>query len=157
MKLGKEEEKKERKRFLERKKVFGIERDKVEDTKFKVYLEDKEIGLSGIIDTLLILKRDELLPVEIKYTDSAQVKKHWKKQLTGYSLLLEKEFKTNVEEGLIYFPEQNETIPVNIRKQDKEHLLRDIERIRELIKSERIPRKVDEKRCGYCEVRKYCV
>lgn len=157
MKLGKEEEEKERKRFLERKRVFGIGRDKVSETKFKLYIEDEKLGFCGVIDTLLILKNGDVIPVEIKYTNSADVKKHWKKQLTGYSMLLEKEFDFSVSRGMIYFPEQNETIFVDIKKQDKEHLKKDIKRIRELIKSERIPRKVSEKKCSYCEVKKYCV
>ncbi len=157
MKLGKEEEKKERKRFLERKKIFGIDREEVEETIFKVYLENQEIGLCGIIDTLLLLDDGSMLPIEIKYTDFVSVRRHWKKQLTAYAILLDKEYDAEVDKGFIYYPEQNESRVVEIDQEDKEFLLLDVERVRELIESERIPRKVSEKKCGYCEVKRYCV
>lgn len=157
MKLGKEEEQKEKKRVLERKDVFGFDRDEVSETTFKVYLEDAEIGLCGIIDTLLLLRDGTRVPVEIKYTDFVYVRRHWKKQLTAYSLLLDREYGTEVEKGVIYYPEQNKNITVDITEEDKEFLLLDIERVRQLIESERIPRKVSEKKCGYCEVKRYCV
>jgi len=86
------------------------------------------------------------------------VKKHWKKQITSYSLLIEGEYEVEeVSRGVIYFPEQNEPISVDITQEDKEFLLKDIERIRDLIESERVPRKVSEKKCSYCEVKRYCV
>ncbi len=158
MKLGKEEEEKERKRFLERKKVFGFDREKIENVEFKTYLESEEIGLCGIVDTLVTLEDGEKVPIDVKYTDSASVKKHWKKQITSYSLLIEGEYEVEeVSRGVIYFPEQNEPISVDITQEDKEFLLKDIERIRDLIESERVPRKVSEKKCSYCEVKRYCV
>lgn len=158
MKFGKKEEKKERKRLLERKKVFGFDEENIQDVEFEIFLENEKIGLSGIVDTLVTLKKGEKVPVDVKYTETASVKKHWKKQITSYSLLVEEEYDVEeVSRGVLYFPEQNEPIFVDITQEDKEFLLKDIEGIRELIESERIPRKVSEKKCGYCEVKKYCV
>lgn len=77
--------------------------------------------------------------------------------ISGNSLLLDREYGTEVEKGVIYYPEQNKNITVDITEEDKEFLLLDIERVRQLIESERIPRKVSEKKCGYCEVKRYCV
>ena len=157
MTFGKEEENKERKRVTERKDVFGIERDQIEEALFKLYIEDKSIGLCGLADTVLRLKDGRIIPIDIKYSDFVSVRRHWKKQLTAYAILLSNKFETNVDCGILYFPEQNKQIFVDITKEDKKFLLLDIEKVRELIISERIPRKVDENKCRYCEVKKYCV
>ncbi|MDI6903700.1 MAG: CRISPR-associated protein Cas4 [Methanocellales archaeon] len=157
MSYGKKEQEKERKRVTERKDVFGIPRDEVEEVLHKVYVEDRKIGLIGQVDTVLKLKNGTILPVDVKYTNFVRVYRNWKKQLTAYALLLSSEFGCDVNEGILYFPKQKEHVRVDISKEDKDFVLMDLEKLRGLMASEHIPRKTDEKKCRYCEVARYCV
>jgi len=72
----------------------------------------------------------------------------------AYALLIEKEFGKEVKKGALYFPKQRKKLTVYITKEDKEFVVRDIEKIRKLVKSEKMPRGRD--RCGYCEMKKFC-
>jgi len=45
---------------------------------------------------------------------------------------------------------------VAISQGDKESLIRDLERMRRLIASEKMPPKARREACRYCEVSKYC-
>lgn len=151
MEYGKKEHEMEHRRVKERKSIYGFENAKVYH---KIYVEDEELGLFGQIDTVLELENSDVIPVEVKYSDFKKIYENWKKQLIAYSLLLEKRFLKPVRLGIFYFPKQKKRIEVPITEQDKRFLIRDIERIRELVRSEKIPR--GRSRCGYCEVRKFC-
>lgn len=157
MGYGKEEQEKERKRVTERKDVFGIPREYVDDVITKLYIEDYRIGLCGQIDVVIKLKDGTMLPVEIKYTDFVEAYRGRKKQLTAYAMLIESDFGCKVDTGILYFPIQNEQIEVEITEEDKNYVLKDLEKISDLIASEKIPRKVEKKKCEYCEVKRYCV
>jgi len=39
----------------------------------------------------------------------------------------------------------------------REHLREYVEAIRRILAEERLPAKVAEQKCGYCEVKRYCV
>lgn len=157
MEVGKEEHIKEMKRMLERKDVFGIPRDDVVEVFMKLFIEREDIGLQGLTDVILKLKSGDYIPVDIKYTDFVAAQRHWKKQLFAYAMLIDGRFQTKTERGVLYFPEQNRQLFVDISEEDKQFILVDIERIRELIASERIPCKVEETKCRYCEVARFCV
>lgn len=157
MTFGKDEQKREKKRVTERKDVFGLPREELDQILRKVHILNPIIGLYGQIDVVLKHKNGELLPVDIKYSDFVQVARHWKKQLTAYAMLLDFKFDTTVRKGILYFPKQKEHLGVGITEEDKKFVLRDLETIRELIRTEIVPRKVDESKCRYCEVAKYCV
>ena len=157
MEHGREEQEKERKRVLERKDVFGIKREEIEDIIEKLHLESEKIGLVGNIDIVLRLKNKDFVPVDIKYSDFVFAQRHWKKQLTAYSMLLEEKFNCKVNKGILYFCEQNESLFVDINEDDKNFVLVDLEKIRDLFRTEVIPKKTDESKCRYCEVIKYCV
>ncbi len=154
MEYGKEEHEREHRRVKERRFLYGVDRDEVKSVHHDLYLEDEEIGLYGQIDTVVELKNGEMLPVEVKYSDFDQIFENWKKQLLGYGLLLEKRFGRTVKRGLFYFPKQRTRKIVEFTVEDKQSILRDVVRIRELVKSERMPRGRD--RCGYCEMSRLC-
>jgi len=103
------------------------------------------------------VQRKTIIPIEIKYSDFVAAYRGRKKQLTAYAMLLESKYGKKVRKGILYFPEQNEQIEVEISEEDKKYVLRDLEKIRAMIKSERMPGKVEESKCKYCEVAKYCV
>jgi len=121
-----------------------------------VYLENEEIGLCGIVDILLVLYDGGHIPVEIKYTDLPEVTYGRRRQLAAYALLIDNSFRTNTRNGILYFTEQNREVFVKFTNEDKEGVLADLERIRKLIRDEKLPRKANSKRCSYCEYLKIC-
>jgi CRISPR-associated protein Cas4 len=118
-------------------------------------LEDNDLGLTGQIDAVIELKNNKILPVEIKYSDYMDAFRSRKKQLIAYAILLEKKFNRIIDEGILYFPDQNKQITLPISYEEKKHLIKDIEKIRSLILSERLPLKSNTERCKYCEVANY--
>nr|MDO8098760.1 CRISPR-associated protein Cas4 [Candidatus Njordarchaeota archaeon] len=156
MEVGKEEQERERKRLKERKDRFGYPPEQIQNIVTTQYIESPQLGLAGQIDLTLELKDGTLVPVEIKYTDTPTIQRQWKKQLTAYTLLLEHKHNKKVTKALLYFTEQNKTIPVEITEEDKTFLKKDIERLNHLLKSELVPRRTDEAKCRYCEVARYC-
>lgn len=156
MAAGTSEHNKDKKRSSERKGLYGLPRELVKEVLRKKSLTDPDLGLTGLIDVVLVMTDDELLPVEAKFTDLPYVQRQWRKQLTAYAMLLEAEYKKQVTRGLLYFILQKKCEIIDIGNDDKDALKRDIITIRELIGSEKIPHKVDESKCGYCEMKKYC-
>lgn len=156
MDKGKEEHERERRRVKERQNIYGFEPSEVREVMHDVPVEYKEIGLHGQIDTVVILSSGEVFPVDVKYSDFGAVRRNWKKQLVGYSILLERHFNRRVDCGILYFPSQKRSIRVPISPEDKESLLKDVQRIRGLLKSEAMPRGARKEMCRYCEVAKYC-
>jgi len=156
MSMGSDEHAKERKRLAERKTVFGFKPEEVRRVHSKLMLEDPELALVGQIDNVVELSDGQLIPTEIKYTDYVSAYESRVKQLVAYAILLERNYKTSVRTGILYFPIQNRQIKVAIGHEDKESLIRDLERMRRLIASEKMPPKARREACRYCEVSKYC-
>ena len=156
MHLGREEQEKEVKRLSERKDVFGIQRGEVEKIEENKYLECKELGLCGIMDVLLTLRSGEMIPVDIKYTSYPFLSTGRVKQIIAYSLLLDHGFRTNTRRGIVYYPQQNKQDSIKISISDKDALLKDLERIRNILSSEKIPRKTASEKCDYCGYLKIC-
>jgi len=156
MDMGKEVHEKEHCRVKERKTIYGFQKDEVAEVIHDLAVEDVNNGLYGIVDTTIILKNGEVVPVDVKYTDSEKVRINWKKQLTAYALLLEYRFKTTVKRGFIYFPAKHKQIQIDIPSEAKAVLKHDIKKIKELINSERMPNVSKGKQCNYCEMKKLC-
>jgi CRISPR-associated protein Cas4 len=156
MKEGSDEHLREVKRLKERKSIFNFLRSEVKAIHYKLKLENEKLGLVGQVDLAIELNNGEIIPVEIKYSDYTEKFIGRKKQLVAYSLLLEEKFKRTIKEGIIYYPAQNKQVSVDISYADKKSLIKDLERIRESIRSEKIPRKANSAKCNYCEVIRYC-
>jgi CRISPR-associated protein Cas4 len=146
----------ERRRMLERKTLYGFDRDDVERVVEKLHLYDETLGLEGVIDQTLFLKTGEVIPVDVKYTDIPQVQRQHRKQLIAYALLLDREYNITVNRGIIYLTKQRKNLEVSITWSEKKNLIKNIEEIRKLIKSEKIPRKASSSKCEYCEVKRFC-
>nr|MDO8134015.1 CRISPR-associated protein Cas4 [Candidatus Njordarchaeum guaymaensis] len=157
MEYGREVHDRERRRMTERNRIYGFRKDLVEEVLQRLRIEAPEIGLNGQVDVALKLKTGEFLPVDTKYTDEVEVQRQYRKQLHAYALLLDHRFNTNVTRGIVYFAKQHRLRLVKISGEDKKSLLREINIIRETMSSEVIPQKVSHEKCGYCEVKKYCV
>jgi CRISPR-associated protein Cas4 len=156
MRLGKSEHEKEHKRVKERVTVYGFDPHEVERVSHNVYAEH-ECGLYGQIDTVVVLRSGNAVPVEVKYSDQMTIFRNWRKQVTAYALLLQTVFGPRVKYGLIYFPRKKTRCTVAITHDDVMEVLNDVKRLRRLLESEHLPRGAREAKCHYCEVAKLCV
>ena len=154
--MGKEEHDKEHRRVKERITVYGFSEEDVAQVIHNLAVEDINLGLYGMVDTTIILKDGEVVPVDVKYTDAESVRVNWKKQLTAYALLLESRFKTVVKRGFVYFPSKHKQIQIDMPDEAKSALKQDVKKIKELIESEKMPNVSKGKQCSYCEMKKFC-
>lgn len=151
-----DERREEKRRWKERKEIYGMPREKIKKVMHRVYLRSEKLRLSGILDVMLETVDGDMIPLDMKFTDRPYVTREWKKQLTAYAMLIEDQTGRKVATALLYFTKQNRTERIEITQQDKQFVLKDLEDIRKLIASERLPRKTNPKKCGYCEFRRYC-
>lgn len=157
MEFGKKEDELEEERLEERKTIYGFDRSKVKEIMHNLYLEDEKIGLAGQVDTVMRFESGECIPVDSKYTDEVAVQRHYRKQLVAYSFLIESAFQTKVTRGVLYFSKQKKSVIVPLLAEDRDSFQKDLESIRRILRGESIPRKVSERKCGYCEVARFCV
>ncbi|MFA5868217.1 MAG: CRISPR-associated protein Cas4 [Candidatus Bathyarchaeia archaeon] len=157
MEYGDEIHEREKRRMLERKDLYGFDKDEVSDVIQDLQVESRRLGLRGKLDVVLRLRDDDLVPVETKYTDFVSPQRHYLKQLYAYALLLEEWGGAPVKKGIIYFAQQKKSIAVDITRDDKESVMRDIAVIERMLSSEEPPRAVSPEKCSYCEVKKYCM
>ncbi len=156
MRLGREEQSKEMKRMLERNELFGFSRNEVEQVEPNKYLENAELGLCGILDLLLKLKTGEYIPIDIKYTSYPFLDAGRVKQIVAYSVLIDRTYNVFTGRGIVYYPEQNKQDVVKITAEDKAFLLKDLEKIRAILSSEKIPRRTSSRKCNYCGYKAIC-
>jgi CRISPR-associated exonuclease Cas4 len=156
MVLGKEEQARESKRLLERNDLFGIPREDVLEVIPRKFVSSEKLRLKGIIDTLLLLRTGCVVPVEIKYTDDPEVNLSRKKQLFAYMLLCEQALGQECPFGILYFPDQNRSVRLTATEGDKVAVIKDLEQIWGMFRTESLPRRAPEWKCNYCEVKRYC-
>lgn len=139
----------EKRRTLKR---YNLEKgDKI--FKHKVFSE--KYSLSGKLD-MLVKQEREIVPIEMKYTNSRPGLNH-KYQLAGYMLLVEEEFELPVRKGIIHIIPTKESYFYKNNDQLREKVKELIFEIRELIEKERYPDKTSGwKKCKECEFKNYC-
>ncbi len=120
------------------------------------FVSSEKLRVKGIIDTLLMLRNGDVAPVEIKYTDDAEVNLSRKKQLFAYMLLCEQALGQECPFGILYFPDQNRSVRLTATEGDKAAVIKDLEQIWGMFRTESLPRKAPEWKCNYCEVKRYC-
>lgn len=112
------------------------------------------LGLKGRIDKIRI-DNDGFFPYEIK--SRAYSNKIWlseKLQLTGYALLMERKFKTNIDYGFLKF--KDKVVKINIRNSLREKLLELKDEINEMIKNKSMPEVKEKAICKNCSFRNLC-
>ncbi len=115
-------------------------------------LESERYKLKGILDALIVA--EDLFPVDIKLSKFSSISYAWKMQMTAYSLLVEEKFGKTVKKAFIFL--NGKLKEVQITPEDKRNLERILEQIRQLIESESYPAVEKSKKCGYCEMQKFC-
>lgn len=117
---------------------------------------DEELRLSGAPDFVFRNEEVGIVPIEVKYSKFERLEAYWKKQIYAYSLLIEKEFGNKVERGFVVILPSMKILEVFVSEENKLGIIRDLERMRRILLSEKIPRKSSEWKCNYCEMNKFC-
>lgn len=115
-------------------------------------LESERYGLKGVLDALIV--SDELLPVDVKLSKFNSVSYAWKMQMTAYSILVEEMFGRSVKRAYIFL--NGNLREITISPDDKRNLERILDQIWQVIEKETYPPVTKSKKCGYCEMQKFC-
>ncbi|HEU4686179.1 MAG TPA: CRISPR-associated protein Cas4 [Nitrospira sp.] len=122
---------------------------------FHAWLTSELLGLSGKLD-LLIESSSGWYPVDFKETTGPAHSNHFR-QLCGYALLVEEAYQRPVARGFIYLIPTNSVEPVEMTDELRSNTLVALDRIREMIVSQRVPAATEVRaRCTDCEYRNYC-
>jgi CRISPR-associated exonuclease Cas4 len=153
MERGKEEELRldalEKRRNLRRYQLGSGQRQ------FHVWLDSAGLALSGKLD-LLIVSPKGYFPVDFKYTRGRPHRNHIF-QLAGYGLLVEENFRTQVEAGFIYLVPTQEVVTIELNERLREKTFYMLAEIRSMIRDGILPAPTPARaRCEDCEFRNYC-
>jgi len=134
---------------------------KVKQTFKSVALTSKELKLTGVADYVLVTKYDELIPVEVKWSEplvSGRPKKDHLIQVAAYALLLEKVWaypRSSVKRGIIYYLKpKGAYVEVAIDYNLKKEVYRMLGKIEDIIKGKKEPK--PRMKCGSCNYKQYC-
>ena len=124
-----------------------------------IYLKSEELGLRGIIDRLVILSDDEVIPINIKtggYAEKSILPNNYKAQLVTEALLIEATTHYRVPQAAIQ-PEEGPLRNVEITPEDKLWILKMIRQMRAIVQTEIIPAPTPHSaKCVDCEMFPAC-
>ncbi|WP_338035319.1 CRISPR-associated protein Cas4 [Halanaerobacter jeridensis] len=139
----------EPRRTLER---YGLEEG---EKRFGVRLSSPELNLKGEMD-MMVVQEGNYIPIELKYTNRQPGINH-KYQLIAYCLLVEDQYQTKINRGLIHLIPPKETIEVELTPGLREEVKEIISGINEIIATEKMPAPTSDRgKCRDCEYQNYC-
>jgi len=122
---------------------------------FSVSLYSERLGLSGLLD-MVILTREEPIPVEFKHSDGKLGLNH-KYQLAAYALLVEEKWEKPVRRAFVYFIPLKQAREISITSNMRSFVQRTLGQIRGMIATEAMPEPTRQSgRCVDCEYRNFC-
>lgn len=136
---------------------YGNELWQVLTPKFLTEVEIKSyvLGIKGKIDKIKINEK-EITPYEIKsrnYNNKVWLSE--KLQLTGYALLIERKFGTNVDYGFLKF--KDKLIKIDIKNWLREKLIYLRDELNEILENKKIPKITKNKNiCASCNFNSVC-
>lgn len=155
----KEKEIKIRTRLARKFVKLGYSKEKLWQAITPKFLSEVEIksfvlGIKGRVDKIMVDK-EKFIPYEIKSRKYGN--KIWlseKLQLTGYAMLIEQKFKTNVDYGFLKF--RDKIIKLDIERALKEKLLQFKEEIIDMVEKRKMPDIKKLKICKFCSFNNLC-
>ncbi|HID96103.1 MAG TPA: CRISPR-associated protein Cas4 [Candidatus Latescibacteria bacterium] len=133
-------------------KIYGLEEGK---RHFRLYLKSDRLGLSGILD-MLIISDGQYYPVDFKDSTRPPGANH-RYQLTAYSLLVEEKFGKPVRRGFIHLIPVKRTYAVDITQSMRDYAKKIITRMARIVEGEIMPSaNRSRSRCRDCEFRIWC-
>ena len=118
----------------------------------QVRLESKKHGLIGVVDYIVEYNKAPA-PLEIKY--SHKLRPWWKYTLIAYALLIEENTGKPVKTAILVTPGPT-TIIHTIRENDRKHLEKTINKIKQILDGEKQPKPKPSKTCRNCDYRGVC-
>jgi CRISPR-associated exonuclease Cas4 len=123
--------------------------------RFGVWLTDRELGLAGKID-LVLLAQDELAVVDFKLTSGEPGRNH-RLQLAGYSLLAEVEFRLPARRAFLFRIPDNRIFEEPILDELRNAVRAAVADIRRTVEAQLCPDPTQVRgRCVECEYANYC-
>ena len=131
---------------------------------FDLALTDQVLGLTGIIDEVVITAEDggeagEIFPVDYKLAN--KVGSNHRLQLAAYAHLLEEQYqpgvRTTIRRGFVYLIKPRRYVEVPITKRLRNHFTDLLQQVKETVAQERLPSPPTQRsRCVSCEFRRFC-
>lgn len=126
------------------------------ERKFRVYLKSARLGMSGMLDALIVDEGGRYYPLDYKETDSGPQANH-RIQLCAYGILVEDHFQTSVERAFLYALRSDEVFEVPLDQPLRRRTEGALQAIREMVGREQMPEPADNPRkCENCEFRNFC-
>jgi CRISPR-associated exonuclease Cas4 len=95
------------------------------------------------------------LPVDYKLSE--KITPSFELQIAAYALLIEDQFKTQVERGYVYLIGRRELHPVVMNENRRQAVIEAVKAVRTMVETEQMPPPVKERaRCRACEWRSFC-
>lgn len=124
------------------------------ERRFDVRLTSPNLGLTGIIDEV-VLMADQALVVDYKLAE--WVGENHQLQLTAYALLVEEAFQLPVKQGFVYLMKAKRFESVPVTPQFRNSVLEAIREIEIIRQREYLPPPTSQARkCESCEFRRFC-
>ena len=124
---------------------------------FGVSLYSSEIGLTALIDLVIVQPdgKPAVIPVDYKMSDLAGP--HFKLQLACYGLLLEEEMGLPAQVGFIYLIPERRAERVPLTEATKLRARAMLTEMRQIVDAEAMPAPLTQPgRCVNCEFRRFC-
>lgn len=122
---------------------------------FQVRVHSPKLNLVGIIDELVRTPDGIYLPVDYKLSE--KITPSFELQIAAYALLIEDQFKTQVERGYVYLIGRRELHPVVMNENRRQAVVEAVRTVRTMVETERMPPPVKERaKCRACEWRRFC-
>lgn len=125
---------------------------------FHVSVSSPTLGLHGILDLVIRYEwqgETRFLPVEFKYQEG-RLHTNVRYQLTAYVMMLEEQYRTTINEGVVYQIPTHSFRWVKITEEMRTHVRKSLSAIRNMFATESFPAPISRARCADCEYRRYC-
>jgi len=139
--------------------IAAIKLTNAVEVKRRVNVKSKTLGLSGIVDYVLVTKTGELIPLDIKWSEAPKSPKtNHVLQLAAYALMLEESLGAPVKMGLLYYitSKGGRIYRIFITSELKRRLENTIKDMVNIIKKGPINIKINKKKCISCNYKPYC-
>jgi CRISPR-associated exonuclease Cas4 len=122
-------------------------------------MEVRGLGLSGVVDYLLVTRHGEYVPLEVKWSEVLKTPRtDHVLQLASYAMMIEEKLGTIVKVGILYYMTRNggKVFRITITPELRRRVIKSIEHMRRIIEQGIAGINVDMRKCPNCNYRKYC-
>ncbi|MGB9727730.1 MAG: CRISPR-associated protein Cas4 [Nitrososphaeria archaeon] len=156
MREGKMEEENEEEKEKRRKTLLAKRKEKVLEKWTNLKLYSQKLGIVGVIDLLVKTEDRQLKVIDIKNTGHKRLTPGYLYQTAAYALLAQEHFKKPVKYIIVYYTKSDKIFEIKITDAIREHTLWTINKIKEIIVKEKLPRTKRSKECYGCGYFRFC-